>query len=596
MRKLVWTCQGPVDSFLPSATLAGRRTCMCKPTPSHILDFFQLFCFSIPPTFTNMPSRKSTSSEAQPESRKSSLRRLSSIASFQTLFARRKGTNATDHTATSSSSNLSLSLSCTTNDTTGPSTAATSNLQHEDSIAELPSTSSALSSKRSSYVCLPDDPIGGMPRSRTFSNLPVPAKARKPSNLSQSKSHARLPSGLWSSTRLPSPPASTRKHSHSRLASVESKVPILRNRVKRSDTEPLLPMPMQQGGNLGRSTAIKENISLSSIRPLPATDVSSEGSMCDPTNIAETKAKRRSWRESVEEHTMPSASMYGSANPYASHPAVQIAREHRSSPAYKSVPQRKPIPGGSIPQPMQRWNSQPVLTNVTNNQRGSLHGEIRQTRLLSARQAPTPPVARPASLAWETARKGRPKSSSVSSSNLLQPVERAYSLSRTETTSSASSSKPSKLSISCTEPSAYWAGRLCALSDRYRNEELAIQLIHCGSHTSSGLTPKGQTDKMHTSEATTARIKRALDHLSELCITPEARESLLQFQAQYARQSGLPELAPPKPPTRTIVLGSVKSDDFTAGDRADKSPSEIRKASFMDRLLGRQKRRSLALG
>lgn len=545
-----------------------------------------------------MPSRKSNSSETQPESRRSSLRRLSSIASFQTLFARRKGNTAADNTAASSSSNLSLSLSCATNDTSGQSTAATSHLPREDSIAALPQPTAAsrLSSKRNSYVCLPDDPIGGMPRSRTFSNLPVPVKTRKASNLSQSKSHARLPSGFSSSTRLPSPPTSTRRHSHSRLASLESKVPIMRTRAKRSDTEPLLPTPSEQGSGFGRSTAFKENISLSPVKPLPAMDVSYEGCLAGQTDIPQAAyGTLRPWRASVEEHSIPSSSAFGYINPYASHPAVQIARENRSSPAYKSVPQRKQTEGAGMPQPVQRWNSQPVLTNVTNSHRGSLRGEIKQTRLMSARQAPTPPLPK-TPVAWEASKVGRPKSSSFSLSNLLQPTEDAHTLSRTGTKSSNASPKPSTLSISCAEPAAYWAGRVCALTDRFRNEELAVQLMSNSSNSVSGLTPKGQTDKMHTPEASTARIKRAMDHLADLCISPEARESLLQFQAMYARQSGLPELAPPKPPTRTIVLGSVKDEDREVLEGGDKSASESRKASFMDRLLGRQKRRSLVLG
>lgn len=552
---------------------------------------------SISLTHTNMPSRKSNSSETQAESRRSSLRRLSSIASFQTLFTRRKGNQTTDNTAASSSSNLSLSLSCTANEASGPSTAATSHLQHEDSLEELPQCSAAsrLSSQRGSYVCLPDDPIGGMPRSRTFSNLPVPVKARKASNLSQFQSHARLPSAFSTSSRLPSPPHSTRWHSHTRLTSLESKVPIMRNRVKRSDTEPLLPTPTEPGPSFGRSTAFKENISLSPIKPLSAMEMSATGSAGYFANATHDKGGSHSWRECNEEQAVPTSSAFGYVNHYANLPAVQIAREHRSSPAYKNVPHRKPIPGGSIPQPVQRWASQPVLTNVTNNNRSSVHGEIRQTRLMSARQAPTPPLPK-TPLACEVARTGRAKSTSVSSSNLLQPVEDSRNRSRAGTKSSPASPKPSTISISCAEPSAYWAGRLCALTDRFRNEELAAQLM-CRSSTSTlGLTPKGQSDKMHTPEASTARIKRALDHLSELCVTPDAKESLLQFQALYARQSGLPELAPPKQPTRTIVLGSIKDDGGAADQSGDKSTSENRKASFMDRLLGRQKRRSLVLG
>ena len=361
----------------------------------------------------------------------------------------------------------------------------------------------------------------------------------------------------------------------------------MRNRVKRSDTEPLLPPTFQQGNSFGRSTAFKENITLSPVKPPPVMDVSAP---YGHSGIAVGNTAHRLRRESTDEGGIREPSAFGYV--YAGHPAVQMAREHRSSPAYKGVPQIKPFQGAGIPQPVQRWNSQPILTNVTNTHRASLYGEIKQTRLMSARQAPTPPLLR-TPLAWEGPRFGRAKSTSFSSSKLLPPPEEAEDVHHPITKSVNASSRPSTLSISCAEPSAYWAGRLCALTDRYRNEELAEQIIACSARTSSGLTPKGQTDKMHTPEATTARNKRALDHLTELCVTSEARESLLQFQAAYARQLGQPDLAPPKRPTRTIVLGSLKDDLGEAVGDGDKSASDSRKTSFIDRLLGRQKRRSL---
>ena len=587
----------PACTSTCTCTCLGRLLLACAPAVAGSFNIF-LFCPSSPRSISStsaaspkMPSRKSNSSETHSESHRSSLRRLSSIASFQALFNRRKG-NATDSTAASSSSNLSLSLSCTATEPPGSSTTAASHLQQDDSLTELPTASSRLSSKRNSYVCLPDDPIGGMPRSRTFSNLPVPVKGRKTSNLSQSKSHARLPSAFASSTRLPSPPTSTRRHSHSRLASFESKVPIVRNRVKRSDTEPLLPTPTEQSNNFGRSTAFKENITLSPIKPLPAMNTSSKGDVDPSVSASYSRARAQSWRAPRDDSAASTSSAFGFVNPYANHPAIQMARENRSSPAYKSVPQRKPTPGGSTPQPVQRWNSQPVLANVTNSHHNSLHGEIDRTRLMSARQGPTPNPRAP--LTGEP-RTGRAKSSSVSSSHLRQQFEVRRSLSRTPTKAAAALPRHSVLHVSCAEPHAYWAGRLCALTDRFRNEELGAQLMAHSSHSSSGFTPKGQTDKMHTPEAGLARTKRALDLLGALCTTPEAKESLRDFQAVYARQSGLPELAPPKPPTRTIVLGSAKDEEGDASEAGEKSMSENRKASFMDRLLGRQKRRSLVL-
>ena len=282
---------------------------------------------------SRMPSRKSGSSETTlADSRRTSLRRLSSIASFPTLFNRRRPNNTTDHTGQSPSSNLSLSSSTVANapdaGSTDFSTSTRSLLQHEDSISDLPShpLPTQLPSRRSSYICLPDDPIGGMPRSRTFSNLPLPTRAKKTNSMVPSNSHSRLPSALLPSTRLPSPPTSTRKHSHTRLTSAETKQAPVRNRVKRSDTEPLLAVDAQQRApsHLPRSTAFKENISLSPIRHLPALDMFHHHE--NSHDCSSPYHAQRVWKESSSEASEPLLSdSFSSSSPplsrYAQHPS-----------------------------------------------------------------------------------------------------------------------------------------------------------------------------------------------------------------------------------------------------------------------------------
>ena len=340
-----------------------------------------------------MPSRKSNASDAtlSSSSRRSSLRRLSSIASFQNLFTRRRSQNVTDnHTAVSSSSDLSASACSSSVDTTlklfGPNSSLLNNDQ--DQLGELPAAPPPThsSNRRSSYICLPDDPIGGMPRSRTFSNLPVPTRVKKTPAISLgSSSHNRLPSDICPSTRLPSPSASTRKHSHSRLISGPP------TRMKRSDTEPLL--GLEQGYNaasLPRSTAFKENISLSPIKPLPALEMGYQekyhhysSSPHHPSQYQPPGAWISSPSDGVDalSCSLPSTASYSPKPPppiskYASHPAIQMVRDYKSSPArppYRSSRDRPPTPGASSlnpapqRQPTQRWNSQPVLTARPNN-------------------------------------------------------------------------------------------------------------------------------------------------------------------------------------------------------------------------------------
>jgi hypothetical protein len=356
-----------------------------------------------------MPSRKSNASDAalSTSSRRSSLKRLSSIASLQNLFTRRRSQNVTEHhTAISSSSDLSASASSSSVDTTLRFSGLNTNLANndEDRVGELPAAPPAThsSNRRASYICLPDDPIGGMPRSRTFSNLPVPTRAKKtPTITLGSSSHIRLPSGVWHSTRLPSPSTSTRKHSHSHFVSGPP------TRMKRSDTEPLL--GQDQGctaASLPRSTAFKENISLSPIKPLPALDMGYQeryhhysSSPNHPSQYQPPGAWISSPSDGVDmlSSSLPSTASWSPEPPlpiskYASHPAVQMVRDYKSSPAkhsYRSSRDRPPTPGASSlhpapqRQPPQRWNSQPVLTARPNNhehppRKDSKHHKVRK--------------------------------------------------------------------------------------------------------------------------------------------------------------------------------------------------------------------------
>jgi len=253
---------------------------------------------------------------------------------------------------------------------------------------------------------------------------------------------------------------------------------------------------------------------------------------------------------------------------------------------------------------VQRWNSQPVLTNVT-NRRNSRHGEILERRLLSSVQ-PDPPAPPPeTTLSAEALVSGKVTALKKSTPQLPQLAERDPSLSRL--LSKARAPSPSRSAqqvhftplpsstrpqlnfsqITAAEPVPYWCGRFSALNDRYRNDELAL---HLGAS-------KAQSDKMHSVEANTRRMRRALERLHGLCATAEARESLVVFQLQFAAMQGLPELGRPLQlnlPERKIVLNAVRG-----GSEEERGPdvgegvdgvAEKRKGSFMDRLLGRSRR------
>ncbi|GIZ38528.1 hypothetical protein CKM354_000194400 [Cercospora kikuchii] len=531
-----------------------------------------------------MPSRKSHPTETHQEPRRSSLRRLSSIASLHTLnpFNRRRSNNI-ENSPSTTTSNVSLS-SIWANASDRQKDMNTSDISSEsdkfDQVPPLP----ALSLRKSSYICLPDDPIGGMPRSRTFSNLPLPTRAKKStSKLQQSKSHARLPSCTSSNlppSRLPTPTFSTRKHSTTRLVNASSNTWTGSRKLMRSDTEPLFPQALQRETSVPRLTAFKENISLSPIKPLTPYDDDLFGSP------SRNYSSRQGWSEDGDEG-LPLYAERSSGLTYqkiAEPRGVttrRLSQKFESSPAYRGLTERAPTPG----KPVQRWNSQPVLTNATNF-RSSYGSEIKQTRLMSARQAPTPPPAKSPSteLLLNT---GRARALSNSSSHHLRIAssqtagvvesrpQKAISRARADSTKA----KPG--AITSAQPLTYWTGRFSSLNDRYRNEELSA------TDLSSPSILKFETDKMHTTEAGYRRMRKAIQHLYSLCATPEAEQSFFVWQKAVAGALAIPELARsvPVPESRTCAFEmSLKSDEsFTP-------PSEARKMNFMDRLLGRRQK------
>ena len=546
-----------------------------------------------------MPSRKSLSSDVPPssESRRSSMKRLSSIASLAHLnpFHRRRSNNASD-SITSLSSDVSLPSASTTAVavTSLRKPSESSSMVFSDYAPQAAPTiaieSQASFLRRSSYICLPDDPIGGMPRSRTFSNLPLPTRNRKSDARIPSDSQTRNPSNLTPATRLPTPPASTRRHLMGNIPVASSRYQSVRNRMKRSDTMPLLPLNPDQLSNLPRPTAFKENISLSPIKPLPELEPFEEADFSSPLP-AGAYMEDQLW-DQMSSPTLPrDSSAYGipPADAYSSDPPSREKFNFYSSPTYQTR-QRFPPRSSSFsrPVPVQRWNSQPVLANTT-NVRAAAHHEIRQTRLLSARQAPTPPLSQtPLSVQAIGAPATRVRGNSVSSSVHHLRRSSTQTLLNISTTN-----QPSAGQVSVAEPSAYWCGRMSGLLDRYRNEELAVALSNTGSKTESA--------RFHSMATNTARMRRALEHLHSVCVTEEARDSFVRFQIQYASVQNLPELSRPVTTSKPIVLSKALnavplSSASTVGTgplvgNGNTPKSESRKISLFNRMMGRREKR-----
>jgi hypothetical protein len=143
--------------------------------------------------------------------------------------------------------------------------------------------------------------------------------------------------------------------------------------------------------------------------------------------------------------------------------------------------------------------------------------------------------------------------------------------------------------ISTAQPNAYWCGRFQALSDRFRNELLEASLKEplkfkefMTSSSSSSTTPEitgmqinwnkiaisgkpiiyreeidsetafhDATEKFLKDEED-RRSKRVFTHLEALCLTPEAKKSLWEWQLAYARKEKKEKLLP---------LGAKMTDD-----------------------------------
>ena len=336
-----------------------------------------------------MPSHHNDSSAPPiPErstTRKSSLRRLSSLANLQlNLFNRRRSNNATD-----TSSNAASITS---------SSSSTAHLYHNKSSPALEYSMSAfyeppsipLSSGISEddesqpWLPMPEQQNLRIPKSRTFSNLPVPVRSSlRSSYLPKSQSSMLLPS-----SRIPTP-SGNRRDSKSRL--VPTSKSILKPRgnrgLPRSDTEPLLASASTEYRHkLPRITAFKENLSLSPIKPLPSLDLGERKLKFSPSPPTVTNRK-----VNIARHPQSLDAALASCEPTTSvtkRPELSVTQ---SSPIRKTATERRP----NTPLGLPRYSSQPALPTATSGKRVSFGPDIRQQRLLSIKNPPTPPPKTP---------------------------------------------------------------------------------------------------------------------------------------------------------------------------------------------------------
>lgn len=229
------------------------------------------------------------------------------------------------------------------------------------------------SSRRRSYIPVPEDTCHVLPRSRTLSNLPLPAKVKGPLSMSKSKSIMMLPP-----SRLPTP---TRIDTKNRL-SIGTKAVLKPNKHKslqRSDTEPLLSVASDSSTfqNAPRTTVFKENLSLSPIKS--KADIHMFEDSLPSSDAMPHVSRQPSWylQQSLGPRKTPVAA--------TSVPASGA----QSSPIKKAI-SRKP----TTPEKLARGRSQPVLAHRSHNvptKKASYSADIKQHKLLTPRQPPMPP-------------------------------------------------------------------------------------------------------------------------------------------------------------------------------------------------------------
>ncbi|KAI5199271.1 hypothetical protein E4T39_06327 [Aureobasidium subglaciale] len=109
-----------------------------------------------------------------------------------------------------------------------------------------------LKTYQQTYMSLSEDPLPVLPKSRTFSNLPM----------TRTRNHSKPPASMKPSSRIPTP--SMGLNARARLASATKSILKVGNRrgLVRSDTEPLL-IPHRTPDASGSARVLKENVSLS---------------------------------------------------------------------------------------------------------------------------------------------------------------------------------------------------------------------------------------------------------------------------------------------------------------------------------------------
>ncbi|QIW95022.1 hypothetical protein AMS68_000540 [Peltaster fructicola] len=405
--------------------------------------------------------------------------------------------------------------------------------------------------RKSNYASVPDSASAGLPRRKTFSNLPLPVKSRK--QAAHTASVQPIPSLTASRFSAPSEPS--RRHlSHKSVNNTSGRHG---SKLPRSDTEPLL---VGKGkGAVSLAQMLKENVPVFSksragppgFDDLFASSVVSNDS--DTTSIiSRGRTRSRLPREPSFHGVLPNSS-----------PSLKGKQVDRTAEFFLGQPQSQ-VPFA------QRWNSQP-----------NLFGRSQKTE--SIRPHPTPPPSVLPSFSHQLTR------SLLGESPFTKPLGKLDESEVFQAGEDTTPYSPSLQAVSAAEPLAYWAGRLSTLQDRAKDQETKRYFAKLDEEFQMRHGP----DKVYENAISTVLTRKALESLYDCCVTSEARESFVLFQLQYAALLGDPELARPIGRTKPFVLKSRQLDLGKVPSNTPSPSSSSRSVSFVKRLLGRGKRGSI---
>ncbi|GAB7345707.1 hypothetical protein MBLNU457_3983t1 [Dothideomycetes sp. NU457] len=473
------------------------------------------------------------------------MRRLGSLASITQYnpFSRRKSTATISG---SSTSNQERSMTAIHSDPAPLATSVSSTEGAKEVIPIPPTVLKSSVNRRSSWIPVPEKATIPLPRSRTLSNLPVPAKRNSRSDAENIPPAGHSPSraeGIIQkrASRIPTP-QDLNISGRSRMSSVPKGILKPSRTLAGLDTKSLPHAPgAKHATKQARPTNFKENFTPTKG---PSSDVTSSDN--NEESSSEVRKVVKDISNSVDASIAPVERQEGHAS--------------QSSPVKKSN-------GGET--------------------RKSYGAQIKQHQLLSPKQPPTPPEAL--------------KGVSVVLPSPIKAVPESE-VSPGRHTDQEKTPRPKRVdtdidTVKAAEPVSYWCGRFVSMNDRMRYAEFDSM-------------PMEDNQAMESMADKRRRTMEIFKHLYSKCATDEAKTSLRTFHRYLREMQTRTAVRDEEALVAYIPWGDITggkdgkdnakaqrltrepSVETAASDKSVSTANSLRRSTsaFMDRLLGKSRR------